>query len=118
MRLAARTWCWELTDTFPADENGAVGLGVAAGEDEVVDWRHCVLQSRSFQTTAVTFVFACLIGRFGQISVLGCHGSYLYLSWEHKGHALRALTMSKCCLYCFCSSFCSHCIFSRLNGFL
>ena len=40
--LAAHTWSRESPDIFPANENRAVRLVVAAGEDEVVDWRHCL----------------------------------------------------------------------------
>ena len=60
MGLAAYTWRWEATDAFPADENGAAGLVMAAGEDEVVDLGHCVLSLMSYQTTVVTCV--CVFG--------------------------------------------------------
>ena len=60
MGLAEHTRCWELVVAFPADENDAVGLGMAAGEDEVVDWRRCALQLKSFQTTANICV--CVFG--------------------------------------------------------
>ena len=64
MGLAAHTWRGETADAFPADENGAVGLGVAAGEGEVVDWRHCLSAIMTFgPDDGITFVFACLVGR-------------------------------------------------------
>ena len=72
MGLAAYTWRWEATDAFPADENGAAGLVMAAGEDEVVDWRHCVLLSTSYQTTVVTCV-CVFASQVWPVNI--CHGA-------------------------------------------
>lgn len=67
MGLAAHTWRGEAADAFPADQNGAVGLRVAAGKGEVVGWRHCLcaILMAVVPDDGITFVFACLVGRFG-----------------------------------------------------
>ena len=95
MGLAADTWCGESANAFPADENGAVGLRVAAGEGEVVGWRHCLCAIiMVVPDDGIAFVFACLVGRFGlSLPALGCLES-LYLCSEHEGQSLRTLTMS------------------------
>ena len=84
MQLAAHKWRGESTDAFPADQNGALGLSVSAGEGKIVGCRHglcAIMVVVVVPADGTICAFACLGAKFyirESLPALGCLGAFVF----------------------------------------